>query len=168
MSSNVVFRSAVLGAASGLRSMAAPSQTSLYLVKCAERGVEVPGAGVARMLGTRHVRSALAVVAGGEMVFDKLPVLPDRTDPTPLIGRMVMGALSGAAVAELAGDSRVVAGLVGALGALVGAHVGFRVRRALTHEAGLPDIAVALCEDAVAIGLARGALRPPHVRESGA
>jgi uncharacterized membrane protein len=95
------------------------------------------------------VFSALAV---GELIGDKLPKTPARIAAFPLAGRTVFGAGCGAALATLAGVSPVLGGALGGLGAVVGAYAGFLLRRSLTKNAGLPDLPVALVEDAIAIG----------------
>ena len=55
----------------------------------------------------------------------------------------------------------VVAAIVGVLGALAGTFGGYNIRHALVAKAHLPDIAVALAEDAVAI--ASGLLIVSHL-----
>ncbi len=144
-----------LGLASGLRSMVAISEVSRTLAD--DVGGEVEGR-IAGVLSQPWARSLSMTMAIGEMVADKLPIVPDRTDPGPLIGRAVNGAIAGHVLATQENEPRVLGAMLGAVGAIIGAHVGFRVRRALTQQAGLPDLPVALCEDVMAIALARHAL----------
>ena len=92
------------------------------------------------------------VLAVGELIGDKLPKTPSRIGLFPLTGRTAFGAATGAAVASLAGLSLVLGGILGGIGALLGSFAGFLLRRSLTKGAGLPDLPVALVEDAVAIG----------------
>ncbi len=95
--------------------------------------------------------SVLALV---EYVGDKLPRTPNRTNTGPLIGRILFGGLSGAALA-LAAQHSWAAGLVlGGIGAVVGAFTGYNVRKRLVSRLGVKDIAVAIPEDLVAILLA--------------
>jgi uncharacterized membrane protein len=91
----------------------------------------------------------LAVI---ELVADKLPRTPPRTAPTGLIARIVFGGLCGAALALSAGALPTIAAIVGIAGALWGAFAGYNVRHALVLRAHLPDYAVALVEDVIAIG----------------
>jgi uncharacterized membrane protein len=91
----------------------------------------------------------LAVV---ELISDKLPKTPARTAPPGLIARIVLGALSGTALAASAGSSLLIAAVVGIVGALFGTFAGYNIRHALVVRAHLPDIAVALVEDVIAIG----------------
>jgi uncharacterized membrane protein len=143
----------LLGAATGLRSMAAPSQLSRR-VRRDRSTAHAPG----RWIGGPAVYRLLQLAAIGEMIVDKLPTTPDRIAPGPLAGRVVLGSASGAQAARLEGTSSVRGALLGAVGAAAGAYAGYHARRWLVRRAGLPDVAVALCEDVVAILLARGAL----------
>lgn len=148
-------RSALLGAATGLRSMAAPSQLSRFL---SGRSPGHGGGSIMRVLHRPAVSAALQVAAAGEMMVDKLPIVPDRVSAGPLFGRVAIGAMAGAVGAGLGERPRAAGALLGATGALLGAYLGFHARRALTRRAGLPDLPVALAEDALAIQLARSAI----------
>jgi uncharacterized membrane protein len=92
------------------------------------------------------------VLAVGELIGDKLPKTPSRIGAFPLVGRLVFGAGSGAALAVIGGAALVLGGVLGAVGAVVGAYAGYFVRRALTTRTGLPDLPVALLEDVLALG----------------
>ena len=97
---------------------------------------------------TLIVFTLLALV---ELIWDKLPNSPARTAPPGLIARLVMGGLCGVALATSVGGSTPVAAIVGVMGALVGAFAGYNIRHALVLRAHLPDFAVALAEDVIAI-----------------
>ena len=98
---------------------------------------------------TLWIFTALAI---GELIGDKLPQTPARTSPPGLISRIFFGAGSGAALTALAAAPLLLGAVVGATGAVVGAYLGYLVRRALTVRAGLPDLPIALLEDAIAVG----------------
>jgi uncharacterized membrane protein len=148
--------SARLGAATGLRSMAAPAALSSRL-SSVERDAD--GGALVRAFARRDVGTLLRLSAWGEMMVDKLPFIPARTDPGPLIGRALLGGAAGAALAEVNGESPLLGGLAGSAAAVAAAFGGYHLRRWLTHGAGLPDPVVAVCEDALAMGLARGSVR---------
>ena len=89
------------------------------------------------------------------MIADKLPTTPNRTGAIGLSGRILAAAFCGAVLAMAIPQSLLLGMIVTALVAVLGAFTGFRVRRFLTKERGLPDLPVALVEDvfAVVVGL---------------
>ena len=84
-------------------------------------------------------------------MLDKLPFTPSRLGAVPLAARILLGALAGATLCAAAQQSIAVGGVVGGVGGVAGAFAGYRVRRYLTTTKRLPDLPVALCEDAIAI-----------------
>jgi len=93
-----------------------------------------------------------AVLAVGELIGDKLPQCPNRTDPFPLIARIGFGGLVGALAATGLHGSAIEGIFLGAISAFVGTFAGFHLRHWLVHEKGLPAIVVALIEDFLVIG----------------
>ena len=143
-----LLRAALLGVLSGSRS-AMP-----LAVLALTQGTEEARGGWQRWRLFRSPlgRGALVAAGVGELVGDKLPATPSRVDAGPLFGRAVSGAVAGIA---LAGTGRrgtpVAAALAGASGALVGSWLFYRARKAVVEKTGLPDVAVALVEDALAV-----------------
>ena len=86
-----------------------------------------------------------------ELVADKLPRTPSRTAPQGLIARIVMGGLTGAAIAVGAAQGVFLGALFGAAGGIAGCFLGYRARTGLVHALGVRDLYVALTEDIVAI-----------------
>ncbi len=105
-----------------------------------------------------NVATLLPLAAAGELVGDKLPSAPARVAPLGLSGRIASGALCGAALSRSAREDTFTGAAFGALGAVVGAYVFYEVRRVLTQEEGMPDLPVALAEDALAFGLGTAVL----------
>jgi len=104
--------------------------------------------------GYRDWRTVAAfVVAFGELIGDKLPVVPSRLSPGPLVGRCVVGAYGGLVVGGKLGLDVALAALIGIAGAVVGALSGAAYRRGIARLR-LPDRWFALIEDAVAIAIA--------------
>jgi uncharacterized membrane protein len=68
------------------------------------------------------------------------------------MARLITGGLCGACLCAAAAKSLVVGTLLGGVGAVVGAFLGYGIRRRL--DLYIKELLVALCEDAVAIGLA--------------
>lgn len=108
-------------------------------------------AAAARATNGRLARVA-TVAAVAELVGDKVPSAPNRTDPGPVAGRAVAGAIVGVVIAKQLDRNPVQYALVGAALALVGAQVTFRMRRALSER--MPPLAAALVEDVVMIATA--------------
>ena len=94
------------------------------------------------------VFTLLAII---ELIVDKLPGTPARTAVLGLTGRIVLGGACGLAIATSVGISTLLATIVASIGAVVGAFAGYRTRRAIVSRTSLPDLAVALAEDALAI-----------------
>lgn len=88
-----------------------------------------------------------------ELVADQLPSTPPRTGAVGLSARIVTGALTGAALAVAGGAALGMGAVVGAIGAVVGAFGGYHARVGLVRGLRVPDFAIALPEDAIAIGL---------------
>jgi uncharacterized membrane protein len=95
-----------------------------------------------------------SILAIGELVADKLPKTPKRTAFAPLLARMLLGGLSGASLCAAAGKSLLAGALLGGTGAVVGAFVGYEIRRRIVNNLHIKDFFVAICEDFVAIALA--------------
>ena len=104
--------------------------------------------GIAASTTSRAAR-ALAV---GELIVDKLPNTPNRTDPALLLGRIAAGAVVGAMVGGRTRRDRVASAVVGGLVAFASAHVTYRLRRSLSRH--LPATAAALVEDVIVVGAA--------------
>jgi uncharacterized membrane protein len=143
----VFLLSFLLGCVDGLRSMTAPAIVCWagYFGWLHFGGTKFA---FVDHLPTLVVFTLLAIV---ELVLDKLPNTPARTAPVGLIARIVLGGASGFAVGAAAGISAPVAGVVAAIGAIAGAFGGYHIRRAVVVKGRVPDLVVAIAEDAVAI-----------------
>ena len=143
----VLLLSFLLGGVDGLRSLTGPALVcwAAHLGWLHFAGTKL--AFVDRPV-TLIVFTLLAIV---ELVVDKLPGTPARTAPPGLIARIALGGACGLAVATSAGMSTLFAAAVASIGAVAGAFAGYRIRRAIVSQMRLPDFAVALAEDAIAI-----------------
>jgi uncharacterized membrane protein len=138
----------LIGGVCGLRSMTGPAVTCW----AAHLGwLHVKGSHVA-FTGSWIAVSVFSVCALGELVADKLPKIPRRTESGPLAVRAVAGALCGGAVAVGGGADFVTGCMLGGLGGLMGAFAGYWARKEATSEGRLPDLPVALIEDLIAVG----------------
>lgn len=110
-------------------------------------------AAVACATESRFTRVA-GVAAAGELIGDKLPSTPNRTDLGPIVGRAVAGAIIGAAIANDLGKDRARYAIAGAAIAFISAHLSFRFRRGLSRR--VAPVAAALIEDTVILAVAAG------------
>lgn len=145
-------RAAALGVLSGARAFAIPALLSRRLAE-SDTGGFGP---VSSTLSAPGVARALAAGAALELIADKLPFMPNRTEPRGVLTRMAGGAVVGAATAELAGARPFLPALIGGAAAFVGTHIGYHARRWIRRKGDLPDPAVAVGEDAVVLAAAGG------------
>jgi uncharacterized membrane protein len=136
----------LIGVFTGLRSM-----TPITAISWAARmgWLHLEGTWLA-FLGYSATPYILTVLALGELVADKLPKTPSRKAPLGFGGRIVTGALSGAAIGGSNGE--LVIGLIaGVIGAIAGTFGGYEFRFRLVKASGGRDLPIALLEDAIAI-----------------
>ena len=132
----------------GLRSLTAPAVVAWA---AHINWLNLHGSSLAFMGSTAAV-AVFSVLAIGELVADKLPTTPKRTAFAPLTARIMTGALCGACLCASKGQLLVVGVFLGGIGGIVGAFVGYNVRRRLDLR--VKGLAIAVCEDVVAVGLA--------------
>src|SRR6476660_6675977 len=137
-----------IGIVAGLRSLTAPAVVAwgAHL-----SWLNLHGSPLAFMGSTTAV-AVFSLLAIGELVVDKLPTTPKRTAPVGLIARIITGGLCGACLCAVVGTSLLAGALLGGIGGIVGAFLGYGMRRRLDLH--IKDLVIAVCEDAVAIGLA--------------
>ena len=127
-----MMRSILMGAVAGARAM-----TPLAALAATRgRGGRAP-----------VLAAGTVALAAGELAGDKLRSAPDRTVPAGIAGRLVSGAIAGAACAER--DDRLAGALLGAAAAVAASHLTFRLRAAATRRWG--QTASGLIEDGVAV-----------------
>ncbi|QDK82381.1 DUF4126 family protein [Spirosoma sp. KCTC 42546] len=139
-----------IGVVAGMRSMLAPALVSY---KLSHTSPEPLTQSKLHFLVSPKATMALELMAGGELIGDKLPSAPDRTGQPQLWGRIASGAMCGAALTEADKQPIAYGAVLGAVGAAVGSFAFFHLRHWLTHEKDIPDPIIALAEDALAIGV---------------
>ena len=138
---------ALIGCATGLRSQ-------LGMAVLLNRGPRVRLPALLRHRGAPRIAAAAALA---ELVADKLPCTPPRTEARGLVPRIGLGALSATLLARDAAVPKTVVTAVGAGAATGAAFAGMAARGALAKR--LPPVVAALIEDVVAVTLAVAALR---------
>ncbi|MGA7415306.1 MAG: DUF4126 family protein [Bryobacteraceae bacterium] len=146
--SEVLFLAFLIGVVSGLRSLTAPAVVAWAAHKNWLNLQNTP----LSFMGSTAALIIFGLLAVVELVTDQLPSTPSRLKPPGLIARIVLGGLSGAALAIAGGQSLGLGAVLGAAGGIAGAFGGYQVRTGLVRALKVPDIVIALLEDAVAIG----------------
>jgi uncharacterized membrane protein len=138
-----------IGFVAGLRTMTAPT----VVAWAAHLGwIHLAGTPLS-LMGSVWAVGIFTLGALGEFIADQLPSTPPRTVPMQLGARIVMGLLTGACVGVAAGLSIWLGAIVGAIGTLAGTFGGYNARVGLVRGLHVPDIAVGVPEDLVAVGL---------------
>ncbi len=144
----VLLLSFLIGVVAGLRSFTAPAAVAWAAHR---RWLELRYSPLA-FLHSSAAWIIFSVFALAELVADKLPTTPGRTQPPGLIARFVTGGLSGAAVSVAGAHSLALGAILGAIGGIAGAFAGYQARTRLVRALKVPDLVIALLEDALAIG----------------
>jgi uncharacterized membrane protein len=135
----------VIGVIAGLRSMTAFAAISW----AAYFGWVNLGGSWLEFLGSVWTAPIVTLLAVGELVADQLPSTPSRTVPAQFGGRVLIGALTGAAFG-VPGHVWLMSAIAGVVGAVAGTLLGkeFRMWLAGALKADRP---AAIVEDAIAI-----------------
>ncbi|GAC1465195.1 MAG: hypothetical protein NVSMB9_04570 [Isosphaeraceae bacterium] len=100
----------------------------------------------------RPEKGNLALAALGEMVFDKLPLVPGRDSLLPLLARGVAGAWVAHECCEQGeGEKDPWAAPLGAAVAMGVAVAAPKIRRTLGWTTGMPQVILGLIEDYIAL-----------------
>ena len=97
------------------------------------------------------VAIALTVLAVCELIADKLPRIPDRTSPGPLLVRLILAGMAGSIAAGGLNEPGLEGVLLCVLGALLGSFGGYMLRRDLVEKLDCKGWHVAVAEDLIAI-----------------
>jgi uncharacterized membrane protein len=136
----------LLGCVCGLRSMTAPAVVAwgAHL-----RWLHLDGSLLA-FFANKISLVIFSLFALGELIADKLPFIPRRTQAGPLGVRILFGAVCGAAICISVAASPMLGAVLGGLGGVAGAFAGYTYRHRLCSM--VPDMLLALIEDLVAVG----------------
>lgn len=160
-SSSAFWKTIGLGIIAGMRSVSAPALLSSALHR-------QPSARLAhsrlRWLQGGATSTGLKLLAGAEMVGDKLPSTPDRTEPVSVVARTVSGALVGAVLYKLNRQKLVRGALVGGLGAVAGTFGGYALRKMVATQSDLKEPLPGVLEDLLVIAGGKTLLHNYHPR----
>src|SRR5260370_2388535 len=139
-----------IGVIAGLRSLTAPA----VVAWAAHRGWLNLHATSLSFMGSTAAVAIFTILAVAELVADQLASTPARTKPPGLIARILLGGLSGAAMALAGGQSAAVGCALGAVGGVVGGFVGYQVRTRLGAALMVPGLVMSVVRDLVAVSAA--------------
>lgn len=150
----VAARAGILGLVTGIRSL-----TPLALLSWTSSGKEEAASTVDQLLKSPASRAMTAIAALGEIVADKFPAIPSRTNPVVLLGRVIMGGVAGMLLSRRLYQSLVLGIISGATGAVVGSYASTLSRAWLSRTTKTPQQLWGGVEDIVALGLGILAVR---------
>ena len=104
------------------------------------------------LIGSLSAVIILSLFAITEVMFDKLPIAPNRTALPGLITRILTGGFTGACISIGGGKSAFAGAGLGVIGGIVGSFGGYQGRARLVKFLRQPDFNIALLEDLIAIG----------------
>ncbi len=145
----VVILALLIGFVAGLRSLTAPAAVSW----ASHLGWLDLGSSALAFMGSTLAVIIFSVAAIAELAADLHPATPNRTSPGPLLARIVLGGLSGAALTVAGHRSWLIGALLGGVGGLIGAFGGYQARKRITAALDRPKL-IAVMEDIIAIALA--------------
>jgi uncharacterized membrane protein len=135
-----------IGLVAGLRALTAPAVLA-WAVK--RRWLRLGSLSFVTVIsGTASKK--ITKLAVGELIADKAPFTASRLNAVPLASRVVSGAICGATIYGVVKRPLSEGAVLGGLGAIAGAFAGYHTRKRLNRD--MPDLAVAVLEDAFAIG----------------
>ncbi len=137
-----------LGFVSGLRSMMG---LAFFSDRAEEHAVQSSDNPALALLKRPETAAALKFMAAGEVLMDKMPFMPARTDLLPLMGRLTMGAFVGAAISK---KDWAQGAAVGAVGALTATYAAYIIRKTLNEEAHIPNLVLGVVEDVIVVNAA--------------
>jgi uncharacterized membrane protein len=146
--SHVLVLSFLIGVIAGLRSLTAPAVVAWGAHR---NWLSLHDSLFSFMASTASV-AVLTALMLFELVMDKRPSTPSRLRPPGLIARIMLGGLSGAALATAGSQSVALGAILGAVGGIAGSFAGYALRTRLVRALEVPDFVIACMEDLVAIG----------------
>jgi uncharacterized membrane protein len=148
---NYIFAFALgLGFVAGLRALVTPA----VVAWAAHLGWLNLGNSPLAFMGSIITVAIFSLLAVFELVNDPLPRTPKRTAPFPLGARILTGGLCGGCVFAASNQPLIIGAILGGVGAVIGAFVGYNIRRRLVTALNIKDLFIGLLEDLVTIGLA--------------
>jgi uncharacterized membrane protein len=148
-SNSDVWKAAGFGVLAGMRAMTAPAFLAHELSRKPSRVLKraLPG------LTSKKVSHRLGLLALGEMVGDKSPKALPRIDRKVITGRILAGALTGAAASRDRKGAKLGLAIVGAAAAVASSYFFYGLRTLVSDKLRVPNGVAGLIEDGLALAL---------------
>lgn len=146
---NPVWQVIVVGLIAGMRSALAPAITSHLLSRSKTKNLE---ASPMAFISSGTTATILKVCAAGELVADKLPFAPARTELLGVAARCVSGGVSGGALAKSNRKNGWMGAMLGATAAIAATYVCYHLRKNIVKYSGICDPVIGASEDILALG----------------
>ena len=143
-----LYKALSLGALAGMRSLSAPAMLSRHL---SEQRNGYLATTPLHYLQNKTVANALSVVAATELLGDKVPGVPDRTNLPSLLMRAASGAVVGATVYVGNHQKLWQGAALGAAAAIAATYASFYLRKTLSEKTSMADPVVGTLEDALVL-----------------
>lgn len=142
-----------IGMLAGMRTSSAPAITSQILSHhYSKRLARSP----LKFMQSKKVANTLTVLSVSELIADKLPSTPNRTQPAGVIFRGLSGALAGASIYKASGNNVLAGTLLGAASAIASTFICFSLRKSVVKNTSVPDPIIGAIEDALVIAAGFG------------
>ncbi|MBV8695680.1 MAG: DUF4126 family protein [Chloroflexi bacterium] len=153
---NVYLRVAMLGFATGLRTMTPLSWLNSDGLLKATPGME--SSPLLNTLQSPTIQTMIRLLAAGELFADKLPIIPSRTSLGPLGARLVIGGLAGMLLCRQYNQPPLAGAVVGGTSALISSYLASSLRKNLSKKARIPDFLLGMGEDMLVLRLGKLAM----------
>lgn len=150
---DIYSKAASLGAVAGLRAFAAPALLNYFVTHGENSQLN------SNYLSSPKISAAINLLAAGELIGDKMPFTPNRTELPGLIARIVSGAFVGGSICAARRKDFWAGATIGAVSAVAAAYAGQHIRQKIADESGIPSAFLGAVEDATAIGIGVNALK---------
>jgi uncharacterized membrane protein len=138
-----------LGALAGMRTLSAPVITTHILSNHPSKKLEQSPL---RFMQSAAVAAVLKVLSVTELIADKLPSTPNRTEPVGVAGRCLSGALAGATIYKAVGGKALTGALIGGAAAIAATYGSYYLRKSIVKANHIADPWIGATEDALVIG----------------
>ena len=137
-----------LGVIAGMRSAAAPAIAAHILSRNPSRSLLKSPLG---FMQSKKVANVLKIFAAGELIADKLPNTPNRTEPVGVIARCLSGSLAGACIFKASGNSALTGALAGSIAALSSTYASYLLRKNTVAKFKISDPIIGAIEDGLVL-----------------